>query len=178
MGDELIIKYIKKRKQEGLNILIDKYGGIIRGIIKKHLYNINGYEDECINDVFLSIWNNIDKFSGSGSFKSWIGTIAKFKAIDYKRKYLKLNSLENIDDFHFNSTETTEDNIIKKEFLFEIRSMLNQLNEKDRELFIKYYFNEEKVQTICTDLNMSSTQVYSRLSRGRRKLREIFYPLN
>lgn len=174
MGDELIIKYIKKGKEEGLNMLIDKYGGTIRGILRKHLYNLNGYEDECINDVFLSVWNNIDRFSGQGSFKSWIGTIAKFKAIDYKRKYLKLNSIENIDDLNIHSNSSIDDNLIKEELRLELESLLKQLNEKDRKLFIKYYFKEEKLQNICEDLEMSSTQVYSRLSRGRKKLRKFF----
>lgn len=174
MDDELIIKYIKHKKQEGLNLLIDKYGGLIRGIIRKHLSGLNNYEDECINDVLLSIWDNINKFSGQGSFKSWIGTISKFKSIDYKRKYLKLNSLENIDDFSINSNANTEDRLMQKELQLEIHSILDNLTEKDKELFIKYYLKEENLSNICTDLELNSTQVYSRLSRGRKKLKQTF----
>lgn len=176
MEDKLIIKYIKKGKEEGLSMLLDTYGGVIRGIVKKHLAGLSNFEGECINDILLSIWNNIDSFSGTGSFKSWIGTIAKFKAIDYKRKYLKLNSLENIDDISINDKLNVDDRILREELQLEIYSMLDKLSEEDKEIFIKYYLNDSSISTICTELNLSSTQVYSRLSRGRKKLRQIFSP--
>lgn len=44
--------------------------------------------EECISDVFIAIWKNGYRFTGQDfKFRSWIGAIAKFKSIDYFRKY-------------------------------------------------------------------------------------------
>nr|WP_232019952.1 sigma factor [Ureibacillus thermosphaericus] len=44
-----------------------------------------------MNDVFLAVSQNSDKFRGSEEeLKKWIGTIAKYKAIDIYRKQKKM----------------------------------------------------------------------------------------
>ena len=60
-----MIKYIKKKKEKGMELLIDNYRGIITAIIRKHLGVLINYEDECVDDVLMSIWNNIKRFDNS-----------------------------------------------------------------------------------------------------------------
>ena len=75
---------------------------------------MQGVQDECINDVLLAIWNNINSFDEERStFKNWIMGIARFKSIDYKRKYLKHLEYENIDNV----------NLVKEDFSEEKRKM-------------------------------------------------------
>lgn len=53
-------------------------------------FNDDGIIEECINDVFVSVWNNSSKFKGNkDNFRNWIGAIARFKAIDYYRNISK-----------------------------------------------------------------------------------------
>ena len=89
MEDKIIIKYIKKKKEEGLRLLIEAYGDYINTIVKNNLKDLSYYQEECINDILLSIWNNIDSYDkDKNTLKNWIGVISKYKTIDYKRKYL------------------------------------------------------------------------------------------
>ncbi|CEN77783.1 sigma factor [Paraclostridium sordellii] len=91
MQDTLIIKYIKKRKQEGIEMLIDKYSGLIASIVRNNLGKLTNYEEECVSDVFLAIWDNIEYFEkDKNTFKNWICVIAQYKAINYKKKYLEI----------------------------------------------------------------------------------------
>ncbi len=60
-----MIKYIKKKKEKGMELLIDNYRGIITAIVRKHLGVLINYEDECVDDVLMSIWNNIKRFDSS-----------------------------------------------------------------------------------------------------------------
>lgn len=97
-------------------------------------------QQECINDILLGIWNNINSFDESkNEFKNWMAGIAKFKVIDYKRKYLKEAGYENIDNLNIHIPDNTLEGIIKKELQEEINEMLSCLKEKDRELFYKLY---------------------------------------
>lgn len=69
MQDELIIKYIKKKKEIGMEMLIDNYRGIITAVTRKYLGVLINYGDECVSDILLSVWDNIKSFdAGKNSF--------------------------------------------------------------------------------------------------------------
>ena len=95
--------------------------------------------------MFLAIWNNIDSFDEERStFKNWIMGICRFKAIDYKRKYLKhieYDSVENIDLME----EDFSEELIKDELSEEVNKMMKCLKEKDRQIFYKLYIEERKI---------------------------------
>ena len=86
------IQRLKNHKDDALEYIVDKYIPLVKGIAYKVLSPLKNewIIEECINDVFLSVWNNSDKFSGnSDDFKKWICKITKFKAIGYYRKEIK-----------------------------------------------------------------------------------------
>lgn len=169
MEDELIIKYIKKKKEVGMEMLIDKYRGLITAVVRKHLGVLKNYEEECVSDVFLSVWNNIKTFDkNKNSFKNWVCAISKYKAIDYKRKYLsKIETVDISNDICYIDKE-----LIKSEIDEEIKEILSHLNERDKELFIKHYLEGEDLEEIAIKNNTKVSNLYNRLSRGRKKIRE------
>lgn len=174
INEENLLIQLRKRNEKALDYVIENYGWIIKSIIKKHLYNLQSVQDECINDVLLGIWNNIDTFDESKSeFRNWVAGIAKFKSIDYKRKYLKGLEYENIDDLNISEADSTYE-LLKNELSLEMEEMMNCLNEKDRELFYKLYIEEIEVNKISEETGMKRDVIYNRVSRAKKKLRDIF----
>ena len=51
----------------------------------------------------------------------------------------------------------------------EIEELLSSLNDKDKELFVRYYLNGDKLEEIATDNNTNVSNLHSRLPRGRKK---------
>ena len=46
------------------------------------------YEEECISDVFLAVWNHASSYMPERNpFANWIAGVARIKALDYKRRY-------------------------------------------------------------------------------------------
>lgn len=176
MEDDLIIKYIKGKKERGIVLLVENYGGLIKAVVRKYIGDIgSGYDEECINDIIFSIWNNISSFNKEkNSFKNWIAAISKYKALDYKKKYYKVSLNENIDEVNISSEENLEESIIKKDLKKEIRTLLSSLNGVDKELFIRYYLEEENLGEISRNLSVPKDTLYNRLSRGRKKLKHSF----
>lgn len=172
MQDELMIKYIKKRKEKGMEMLIDDYRGLITSVIRKNLGVLVNYEEECVSDVLLLIWKNINSFdSDKNEFKNWICAISKYKAIDYKRKYLsKIETVDISKEIYYIDTE-----LMRNEIKEEVDEMLIHLNEKDKELFINHYIEGEKLEIIAKKRNTNISNLYNRLSRGRKKIRENAY---
>jgi len=173
--EENFILQLRKKNEKALDYVIDNYGWVVKSIVQKHLYNLKSVQDECINDILLGIWNNIESFDESKSgFKNWVAGIAKFKSIDYKRKYLKGLEYENIDDLNISAPDTTHEEIIKNELDDDINEMLNCLKEKDRDLFYKLYVEEKEVKDVSFETGLKRDVIYNRLARGKKKIQKLF----
>ncbi|WP_160688246.1 sigma-70 family RNA polymerase sigma factor [Clostridium sp. C2-6-12] len=173
--EENFITQLSKRNEKALEYLIDNYGWVVKSIVHKHLYNLKNVQDECINDIFLGIWNNIDSYDENKSeFKNWLAGIAKFKCIDYKRKYLKGIEYENIENLEISVKDTTDEVLIKNELNDEINEILNCLNEKDRALFYKLYVEEKEINDVSEEIGLKRDVIYNRLSRGKKKIQKLF----
>ena len=175
MQDELMIKYIKKKKEKGMELLIDNYRGIITAVVRRHLGVLVNYEEECVDDVLLSIWDNIKSFNNKkNSFKNWVCAVSKYKAIDYKKKYL--SKVEHIDiskEIYYIDQE-----LLKSEIDEEVNEILSHLNENDKNLFKKYYLEGEPLEEIAIKNNTKVSNLYNRLSRGKKKIRKSIIKLS
>ena len=169
MEDDWIVACIKRKKEKGLELLIDQYGGLITAIVRKHLGTLKSYEEECVNDVLLAVWHHIDRFdSEKNTFKNWVAAIAKYKAIDYQRKYIKTQH-ESLSEAGVG--ETSEVHNIQTN---DVEELLGHLSEGDRELFKAYYLQEVELKQIAEKQQTTISNLYNRLSRGRKKLKAIF----
>ena len=176
MTDTKIINGLRNQDTKFLDLLIDGYGKLIYAVINNILDRSQNKNDidECFDDILLNIWYNIDCFDESkGVFKNWIISIAKFKAIDYKRK-----SSKSLSDVDINSTDIAESSNIEEELTLkeeyeELFKLIDKLNEIDRNIFINKYINEESISEISKDLNLSPDYIYNRISRGKKKLQDM-----
>lgn len=164
-----MIKYIKNKKEKGMEVLIDNYRGIITAVVRRHLGVLINYEEECVDDVLMSIWDNIKSFDKSkNTFKNWICAVSKYKAIDYKKKYIsKIGHVDLSQEIYYIDQE-----LLKTEIEEEVNDLLSYLNEIDRRLFEDHYLKGESLEEIAIKNNTKVSNLYNRLSRGRKRIRE------
>ncbi|MBL4933445.1 sigma-70 family RNA polymerase sigma factor [Clostridium paridis] len=174
LKNEDIVEELRRKNANAMEFIIEKYSNLLYKVVHSVLgsYGDGDYMEECINDVFLSIWSNIDKFIGDErKFKNWICAIAKHKSIDYSRKKARLRLLDNIDDLNIVGNEYVEERLILKEFKDEILTHINKLSELDKNIFLKKYFREMSVEEIANELGLTRGNVNTHLSRSRKVLR-------
>lgn len=172
--DEEIYSLIKSKNDKGMELLINEYAPLIKAIVRKHLYNLPQYHEECVNDVYLGIWNNIVSFNKEKNIlKNWIAAISKYKAIDYKRKYLKTLEYIDISEIEVESDFTIEKEALKNELDCEWEELLKNLNILDRQIFIKLFVKEESIKRVSEEFNIKPSVIYNRISRGKNKLRSL-----
>ena len=86
-NEDNFVDLIKYRREEGLVYVIRTYGGLLKSIVQKRLFASPDRVEECMNDIFLGIWKNIDCFDESrGSFVNWAAGVARLEAIDTLRR--------------------------------------------------------------------------------------------
>jgi RNA polymerase sigma factor (sigma-70 family) len=171
--EENFIEQMKKGNEKALEYVIDNYGWVLKTVLKKHLFYIMDHYEECMNDCLLAIWENVHSYNPEKSdFKNWIGGIAKYKSIDYTRKYLRDLETGNIEDIDVVAEDNPLIEILKNEIDEEVEKMLQNLSEEDRKIFVKYYLKDREIDEISRDTGLSKSVLYNRLSRGRRKIRK------
>lgn len=132
------ISKLKRHNEKALEFVVQEYGGQVKAAVYKNLSGMPEEIEECMDDVFLDVWNNIDRFDESkGSFRSWITAIARFRSIDYLRRYSR------------------------------------RCSDEDRDIILRYYWDDQCVDEIAEDYGVSSSSIYSRMSRARSRLKQV-----
>ncbi|QSF44378.1 sigma-70 family RNA polymerase sigma factor [Paenibacillus tianjinensis] len=168
--EENLTEQIKKRNEKAITFIIQRYGGLLSAIIKRHVqFNQQEYE-ECLDDVLLAVWYNIDAFDGrKNTFKQWIAAIAKYRAIDYQRRLIRTTQItsntEYNDAFHSNPHTQAQ---------HELTDILAGLSAADRELFEQYYLQGVPSRELAQQLNVQESWIHNKLSCGRKKLKQLF----
>lgn len=180
-NEKNFIERLKLGKEDALEFVVDQYLPLMKGITYKVLsaFKNDGLIEECINDIFISIWNNADKFHGEASedFRKWICAIAKFKAIDYYRKAMG-NAEVASDDIEVDTHTTIEDELIIQEDRRELIRLINNLEPIDKEIFLMKYFLGYKSEDIAQKLKTTKASIDNRIYRGKKKLQQKVINLN
>lgn len=168
------IARLKKQKEDALEYIIDAYMPLVKAISTKILLNSKRSNiDECINDVFLTVWQNAHQFSGdTEDFKKWIAMITKYKAIDFYRQAEKQLAREQSDaplDSKPSALQT-DSSVIQREEKNELLFAISQLEEIDRDIFMMKYYMELTNSEIADTLGLSKAAVDNRLYRGKKRL--------
>ena len=96
-SEEKIIHGCKKGKRSAYSMLYKKYAGMMLGICTRYCKNREEAED-VMQDGFIKVFTNIDKFREEGSFEGWIKRIMVNTAINSYQKNQKLNNQQNFED--------------------------------------------------------------------------------
>ena len=80
--------------------------------------------------------------------------------------------LLNINQLINNEIYYIDKNLVKLEINEDVEDILRCLNNKDKELFIKYYIEGYELEEIAKTNKTNVTNLYSRLSRGRKKIKK------
>lgn len=125
-------------------------------------------------DTFLFLVNNKDKLVNN-NIRSWLLAVANNKLHEYFRK----NSIENnyvcIDDVNIPIFDNYDYQNINIDEIFDDvqKKILNLLNEKEKDLFIRLYIEKCSVSLIKTELNITDENFRARKSRLNKKVRDI-----
>ncbi|MFJ7733419.1 sigma-70 family RNA polymerase sigma factor [Lysinibacillus sp. NPDC097231] len=168
------IERLQRHDEKALKYVVEHYLGLVKAITLKILEKPSDYMlvEECVNDVFLLIWQKSHYFTGDeADFKKWLGMITKYKAIDIYRKQQKHLATLSMDSIPpliaSDNIEQQLDRLYAKELLL---LEIMHLPDLDRELFLMRYYLEYSNSEIAEILHISKSAVESRLYRGKKRL--------
>ena len=168
MREERTLQKLCSRDPEGLRALMDRYIPYVSTIVWNILRGAMTPQDseEVVSDVFMAAWDQADQLQ-AGKVKAWLGAVARNKAKNKLRQMGQTLPLEE-------DVLELEDNTYEQFELQElIRSAVDSLSPKDREIFLRHYYYAQTVEEISQQMKMKPATVKTRLRRGRLKLKEF-----
>lgn len=128
--------------------------------------------ENIVQEVFLALWMNRDKISNDSSVKYYIFTIAYNTAISALRRKAK-------DDKFFEQLKNLQDLSVEPDNLHseyadlegKLSEIINELPERQREVFILHNVNGLKYQEIASKLNISVNTIENHMSRALKTIR-------
>jgi len=171
--DSELVRKISHKDEKAFCELINRYGGLIKSIVRFHLKNLSMWQDDCTNEILLGIWQNIRHYDESkNSLKNWIAAVSKYKCIDFKRKHIKELNFSEIDENIIDVNDVL--NETRYELISEIESLLSELSDSDKDIFVRRFILGQAINEIADETGQSASCIYTRISRNRTKLKKKF----
>lgn len=176
MTDEEIVA-MALENPEAYALIVERYEEKLLRYIIRILRSTKEDAEDILQDVFLSAYKNLNDFDRDLKFSSWIYRIAHNKVISHFRKvtarpktmtYEGDSQLLNI----LASEENIERDLEKKYNAEEVRNILDQLDEKYREVLVLKFLEDKDYKEISDILEKPMGTVATLINRAKKQFKE------
>ena len=168
--EEKLLMRLKNGKRNAIDEAIAVYTPYLSTVLYNMLGNRLPKEDieEILSDVFVTLWRNADTIDlEKGTLRAYLAAVARnfaLKKLNKQRDYTSLDEIELPDEAPIPEENTAES---------VVWDAVMSLGEPDNEIFVRYYIFGEKIREIAKATGLNPSTVKTKLSRGKRKLKEI-----
>jgi RNA polymerase sigma-70 factor (ECF subfamily) len=183
-SDEELMIYLIKGEELAFDEIYQRYGKRLLGFFIRMLNFDKDLAEDALQDLFLKIAENPQKFDNTRSFKVWIFSVASNSCKNYYRHKKIVSESKNeikilineVNESDFIKTAAKMDAIIFRSMLNDV---LNNLPVEKKEAFILKYQEDKSISEIAYIQNCPEGSVKSRLHYTVKILEEklkIFNP--
>lgn len=175
MEDSSIVDLFFDRAENAIKKVEEKYGTLGNSIAWNILRDTEEVQ-ECLNDAYLALWNQIPP-EKPGSLQAYFCRIVRNTALNQNRKKYaeKRFSPETVcyDELAecIAAKSDLAEEMEQKEITKIIEQFLDTLKKEERVLFVKRYWQYEKVKDIAQEMGLSQRHASVKLGRIRKQLK-------
>ncbi|MFZ5817869.1 MAG: sigma-70 family RNA polymerase sigma factor [Bacillota bacterium] len=182
MTEELHLR-LQRRDPAALDELMDRHADAVHWLVGLVLGRTGQPEDveEAVADTFVRAWERASEFDpGRTSLRSWVLMIAKYTALDQRRRLLRRRYTADGEPRLVLLPEPEsppepgggpEEELLRKESGERLHQALRSLSPADQELLVRRYLLEEPITQIAQELRLTRTAIDNRLWRARQALK-------
>jgi len=166
---EDLIKGCIAGRRDAQEVLYRYYSPKMFGICLRYANNYHSGED-ILQEGFIKVFNNIDKFRGDGSFEGWIKRIFINTAIEHYRKSTNHTGHAELEKASFKQvSEVAVENLATQDLL----KLIQKLSPGYRTIFNMYVIEGYTHREIAEKLSISEGTSKSQLARARNILKKM-----
>ena len=173
--DEEIAELVQKGDTESFGVLLDRYEKKLTRYARKFLlFDEEG--TDMVQDVFIKAYANIQSFDTKQRFSPWVYRIAHNEFINEikRREKAPLSFFDGDTIFPQPKAEEETDRMtLEKESKQIVNSSLEKLEDKYKAPLVLHFYEYMSYQDISEILRIPVSTVGVRISRGKKKLKEL-----
>lgn len=169
--EQLWIQQVLAGDKQAYANIINKYKNQLYATILRMTKNPQDAQD-LVQDAFIKVYRNLDKYDGSGSFAGWLYRIAINHCMDEFRKKSHTTIQLEIDETKAVNREHPEVIFLKKEKSRQLERLISTLPEDERLIILLRYVNEISYEEIGEVMDVPLSTVRNKLHRAKIKMRE------
>lgn len=170
MNEHSIVQLISDRDEQGMRLLLQAYGALIRYVAGPFLNDKDDIED-CLQETAQKAWDRIESFDASkGSFRSWLTAVARNTAMNMRRGRKDHDPYEELPEEMPSDARGPEQTAVDNDAAAAVRRAVEKLPEKDRLLIYRRYYYNQSIAQIALETGLGERAVEGRIYRIRQKL--------
>lgn len=175
MEDRQLVKSVLRGNPGAFDILVQQHLGLVIHMIAPMVKNPEDRE-EIIQDVFLKVHQNLERFRFHSKLSTWIGQIAYRSGLNYlQKKRKKLVALEPEDlDLIFKQEDLSTEQKDASEF---IQDLVKKIPPPYGTILNLFYLEEMSHREIMEVMELPEGTVKNYLFRAKKKMREMLEPI-
>ncbi|WP_286270477.1 RNA polymerase sigma factor [Thalassotalea hakodatensis] len=154
--------------------IVSRYQNLLCSVAYSAIGDIKQSED-LAQEAFIEAWKKLDTLRDPEKLKSWLCGILRFKVSHFRRKENNqpiTNASElNVQDDHAQKNAELDTAMIAQQEQDLLWKTLNTMEETYREPLVLFYREQQSIERVASELDLSEDTVKQRLSRGRKLLK-------
>lgn len=153
--------------------IVTRYQNLLCSLAYSSVGDIKHSED-IAQEVFVEAWKKLSTLHDPEKLKAWLCGILRFKVSHFRRKEDRQATkyAEEIDEHQLPESENSEleKAAIQQQQHALLWKVLDEIDETYREPLILFYREQQSVEWVASELDLTPDTVKQRLSRGRKLL--------
>lgn len=171
--DRRLTRLLKDDPEKGLELALRRFGQPVKTVCAAILGPESPQEvEEAVADSFLTLWRELDRYDPERPLSSWLYGIARRTAMNRRRALGRGPVFEDLSDEPAEEEFDLTDRAAARENARLLRQAVEEMEQPDREIFIRRYYLYQRVKEIAARLGLPEKTVENRLYRGKKKLRD------
>ncbi|MCK4880510.1 MAG: sigma-70 family RNA polymerase sigma factor [Bacteroidales bacterium] len=184
-SDQHLVQAYIKGDHSAIEVLINRHRSKVYTYILLTIKNHQLAED-LFQETFIKVIQSLrgGKYKDNGKFLSWVIRIAHNLIIDHFRKEKQMNAISNDDSEVdlFNSKKLSDENIeeliIHSQIKSEIRTLINELPDDQREVVLLRHYGDLSFKEIADQTDVSINTALGRMRYALINLRKLIHEKN
>jgi len=161
--DEQIIQGCMQSDRKYQEMLYQKFSGKMYAVCMRYAAEPNSAQD-LLQEGFVKVFGNMDKFRGEGSFEGWIRRIFVNTCLEFVRKKAKMYIVQDTENIKL---EYHDENGLHKLMQEDLMGVIQSLSTGYRTIFNLYVIEGYSHKEIAEMLNVTEGTSKSQLARAR-----------
>ncbi len=179
-SDANLVMYSLGGNRDAFCQIVTRYQNLLCSLAYSAIGDIKHSEDVA-QETFVEAWKKLNTLHDPEKLKAWLCGMLRFKVSHFHRKQQTqpTKHAEQLTEAHcdLQQSDELEGRVIDEQHHTLMWKVLDEIDIKYREPLVLFYREQQSVERVASELELSKGTVKQRLSRGRKLLKEAMSTL-